>query len=136
MCVCVCVCVRVCVCVYVYICIYAYIIYICVCMYVCMYVCMFDVCKREFLMQNDQLYFEDGVRRIDFILVWKVHDIDPNDDLIKRRWTFQSNLEKTGLELEDDMKVSINKIVKKHLNKKLCLKLFFYLGLSMLVFLY
>ena len=53
------------------------------------------------------MFFEDGVRRIDFILAWEVpekkdeHDAD-EEKARKARDTFEGNLQKEGLHLEHD----------------------------------
>ena len=54
------------------------------------------------------MFFDDGVRRIDYILAWEVPEKKEEEDrnqakAKKARETFEENLIKEGLELEHDL---------------------------------
>ena len=54
------------------------------------------------------MFFDDGVRRIDYILAWEVPEKKEEEDrnqakAKKARETFEENLVKEGLELERDL---------------------------------
>lgn len=52
-------------------------------------------------MQNSSLFFNDGQRSIDFILVWKADDERTQETLNRtKRSIFEANLIRDGLELE------------------------------------
>ena len=52
-------------------------------------------------MQNPSLFFNDGTRKIDFILAWDENTPSTtSQNAFIKRSTFESNLEKEGLELE------------------------------------
>ena len=57
--------------------------------------------------QGRRLFFEDGLRRIDFVLVWRedVKDPDKAAEKVQCRKIFERNLEEEGLEIEHDVKV-------------------------------
>ncbi|CAG5126763.1 unnamed protein product, partial [Candidula unifasciata] len=60
-----------------------------------------------FYLQDDAiLFFEDGVRRIDFVLVYK-KDSNPEDEAKKQKWrrNFQASIQKEGLQLEEAERV-------------------------------
>ena len=66
--------------------------------------------------QGRKLYFEDGVRRIDYILSWSTkkdekekdeHDTESSNKKKKYREAFEKNLEIEGLHLEYDIKVTV-----------------------------
>lgn len=67
-------------------------------------------------MQENTLFFEDGKRKIDFILTYTIADkkrdqkhADDRDKRIKKRETFLSKFEEYGLEYEiQDCSVSQN----------------------------
>lgn len=70
-----------------------------------------------FILQDKRntLYFNDGIRRIDLILVYEEEDVEKgviNEQeamKIENRRIFQENLLKEGLELEiEDKKVNLN----------------------------
>lgn len=47
------------------------------------------------------IYFMDGIRSVDFVLVWDVLEVKAlTDDAYQRRNTFEANLVNEGLELE------------------------------------
>ena len=51
--------------------------------------------------QNPSLFFDDGVRKIDFVLVWdESNPSEASQSSVIKRKVFESNLEKEGLELE------------------------------------
>ena len=53
------------------------------------------------LHQNPDLFFSDGVRKIDFVVVWDAtipSNMTPQS--AEKRFIFENNLEKEGLELE------------------------------------
>ena len=54
------------------------------------------------------MFFDDGIRRIDYILAWEVPEKKEEEDrnqakAKKARETFEENLIKEGLELERDL---------------------------------
>lgn len=52
-------------------------------------------------LNNPSLYFNDGVRSIDFVLVWEANKEDANrPEAHKHRLVFEGNLERDGLQLE------------------------------------
>ncbi len=61
-------------------------------------------------LQGRKLFFEDGKKRIDFVLSWstKAEKNQEKDEARKKkisRETYERNLETEGLELEYDIKV-------------------------------
>lgn len=51
--------------------------------------------------QNPSLFFEDGIRSIDFVLVYNLHPQQAiEEENIEKRRVFEANLEAEGLELE------------------------------------
>ena len=57
--------------------------------------------------QGRPLYFDDGVRRIDFILVWEKKKEGRREQLADQyRKVFMKNLQDEGLQLEQDINVS------------------------------
>ena len=67
------------------------------------------------LLQGRKLFFEDGVRRIDYVLSWstkkdeKRREKGQETDQKKKKYreTFEKNLEVEGMQLEYDIKVVI-----------------------------
>lgn len=50
---------------------------------------------------KQKIYFNDGLRSVDFVLVWDSHeDVAKTQVSMVRRETFEKNLKKEGLELE------------------------------------
>ena len=47
------------------------------------------------------LFFQDGVRRIDYVFAYKLQD-SPDDKKVSRREVFETNLRKSGLALEKE----------------------------------
>ena len=54
------------------------------------------------LFQVRNIYFNDGVRRIDYILAWNVKS-KKEEESQQARDIFESNLIKEGLEIEHDL---------------------------------
>ena len=52
--------------------------------------------------QVRNLFFEDGHRRVDFILAWNVEHGKKQQEAEKARQLFENNLRREGLELEYD----------------------------------
>jgi anoctamin-1 len=51
--------------------------------------------------ERADLFFEDGVRRIDYVLVWNESDESNSSyDAVQKRCVFEENLERDGLQLE------------------------------------
>uniref|UniRef100_A0A4W5JIB5 Anoctamin n=1 Tax=Hucho hucho TaxID=62062 RepID=A0A4W5JIB5_9TELE len=79
--------------------------------------------KAEFNGKSDSLFFNDGVRRIDFVLVYEDEDMKETDKNItfqkrkKRREYFEASLMKMGMELEAVRSVVDEKLlfVKVHM---------------------
>ncbi|KAK3580685.1 hypothetical protein CHS0354_017968 [Potamilus streckersoni] len=65
------------------------------------------------LKDEDYLFFNNGVDRIDYILAYKVNTGDTNLKKVKKRKQFESELEKEGLKLERE-----DKLISKNL--KIC----------------
>lgn len=65
-----------------------------------------DEPKSDFELNVSSLHFKDGVRSVDFVLVWKklVEDSEAHleEQRNKRREIFELNLEKVGLQLEKE----------------------------------
>lgn len=65
-----------------------------------------EVPKSEFERNISSLHFKDGIRSVDFVLVWKklVEDSEAHleEQRNKRRNIFELNLEKVGLQLEKE----------------------------------
>lgn len=72
------------------------------------------------IQNNPSLLFNDGIRTIDFVLVWETRDNGNRDEAQRQREIFEMNLEKEGLQLEHEeptnlyglkfVKVSFNNI--------------------------
>lgn len=57
--------------------------------------------KSNFECPLPTIYFADGVRSVDFVLVWNLLDEEAvSDEARNKRTTFEENLVKEGLELE------------------------------------
>ena len=54
------------------------------------------------MFQVRNLFFEDGQRRIDFILAWNIKANKKQEEAEKARELFEKNLRQEGLELEYD----------------------------------
>ena len=54
------------------------------------------------MFQVRNLFFEDGQRRIDFILAWNFKANKKQEEAEKARELFENNLRQEGLELEYD----------------------------------
>lgn len=53
------------------------------------------------ILNNPSLTFHDGVRTIDYVLVWEAHNEDAvTPESIRQRKIYEDNLEKEGLQLE------------------------------------
>lgn len=54
---------------------------------------------------NSSLFFTDGVRSIDFVLVWRNEEISNNlkDERDSKRQIFETNLVSEGLEIESEI---------------------------------
>lgn len=77
---------------------------------------------------NSSLYFEDGIRSVDFVLVWKFSEEESPEIEAERnakREVFEENLMNEGLEIEREtvdgefnfIKVSCTKIKNKNKNR-------------------
>lgn len=55
--------------------------------------------------KNSSLFFNDGVRSIDFVLVWRDEEAPDHvkDERDTKRLIFENNLVKEGLELESEI---------------------------------
>ena len=69
---------------------------------------MLTVCD----LQGRSLFFEDGVRRIDYVLAWSKNDADGQKRASRAnmREVFVRNLDEEGLETEFDVKVYIESL--------------------------
>lgn len=60
-------------------------------------------CDNNCECSKKKIYFRDGFRSVDFILVWSsLTDAAITDEAIKKRKIFERNLIKEGLELEHE----------------------------------
>ena len=73
--------------------------------------------------RNPSLFFEDGIRSIDFVLVYNLHPQQAiEEENIEKRRVFEANLEAEGLELERTSKekehIYFVKVLKLKAKKK------------------
>lgn len=88
-----------------------------------------EVPKSEFERNISSLHFKDGIRSVDFVLVWKklVEDSEAHleEQRNKRRKIFELNLEKVGLQLEKETLEEEITFVKVSNRKRLLKTVFF-----------
>lgn len=63
---------------------------------------MVECVMLRWMFQVRNMFFEDGKRRIDFILAWNVKHSKKQEEAEKARELFENNLRLEGLELEYD----------------------------------
>uniref|UniRef100_A0A670JFF3 Anoctamin n=1 Tax=Podarcis muralis TaxID=64176 RepID=A0A670JFF3_PODMU len=82
----------------------------------CMIVCMICSLQAEFNLKPDSLYFNDGQRRIDFVLAYedeskKQHKRSFQKKQMRKRLAYESNLINCGLQLEATSSVGDEKLI-------------------------